>query len=293
MNLRKFVLMDGTPGAGGGGAPSGGAGGSGDGGAPAGGDGGAAGGGQPAGGADAGGEGNPSLLANAMANQTPDFIPEKFRVMTGDKLDIEASARKLAESYAGLEKRVGSGDIPPKTAEEYTVNVPEAMKEHWQQDERFKNFQAEAHKAGLNQAQFQFMMDTYFRIAPELAQGGVVASAQEAEQALRGVWKTDDEYKANMNDAVTAFKAFADPADLDRIDELGNNELALRILSKVAKEMKEPGGIPPDAGASGTDDIQSILRSPAYLDPKHADHKATAEKVRKYYEKVHGTEAVR
>ncbi|WP_443701018.1 hypothetical protein [Pseudomonas sp.] len=55
---------------------------------------------------------------------TTDFIPEKYRVVKEDgSLDLDQSSRKLAESYKHLETRLGSGDVPPKTADEYAVKL--------------------------------------------------------------------------------------------------------------------------------------------------------------------------
>jgi hypothetical protein len=66
--------------------------------------------------------GNSLLSTGAGEPGANDWLPEKFRVMGEDgKLSIESSARKLAENYTHLEKRMGSGDAPPKTADEYAL----------------------------------------------------------------------------------------------------------------------------------------------------------------------------
>lgn len=297
MLKRNPILMDGTPGAAGGGAGGGEGAGSGKG-AGAG-----AGAGEGAGGDGKGGA--PESVLNAgkgaggdgeggkggAAPGPHDYIPEKFRVMNGETLDVEASAKKLAESYSGLEKRVGSGDLPPKTAEEYQVTVPEAFKEHWKENEQFQAFRAEAHAKGLSQGQFDFFVGKYFDIVPGLVQGGKQASVEEAVTALRGdpEWKTDAQFEANSKLAFKAFNAFFTKEDWDAVD---GNPGVLRALAKIGKEMQESGGIPAGGESSGAEDIQAVLRSDAYLNPSHADHKATAESVRKYYEKVHGNTPV-
>jgi hypothetical protein len=54
--------------------------------------------------------GNSLLSTGAGEPGANDWLPEKFRVMGEDgKLSIESSARKLAENYTHLEKRMGSG----------------------------------------------------------------------------------------------------------------------------------------------------------------------------------------
>lgn len=274
---KHFPLMDSTPGAAGGG----------EGGAPA-----------PAAAAPAA---DPApapaagslLSAGKPADAAPaapgDWLPEKFRVLNGDTLDVEASARKLAESYGGLEKRVGSGDVPPKSADEYALTVPDQFKDTWQEDDRFKAFRADAHAAGLTQKQFDFVMGKYFTVAPELVQGAGAATMEQATTELRSTWKSDAEFTANVQSAYKAFTAFADPADRERMDEIGNSPVALRILAKIGKEMGEAGGIPPDAGNTGADDIKALLVSEAAGNPKHPDHKATRAKIDQFYARKYGT----
>ena len=62
-----------------------------------------------------------SVLANAAPN---DFIPEKYRVNKEDgSLDLEQSSRKMGEAYKHLETRMGTGDAPPKSHDEYAVKL--------------------------------------------------------------------------------------------------------------------------------------------------------------------------
>ena len=268
MNIRKFRLLNEADASGGGGeapAPA----------APA----------APVAAPDAG-----SVLASAKpAEPSPtEWLAEKFRVMNGDTLDLEASARKLAESYGGLEKRVGSGDLPPKSADEYALAVPEQLKDSWQEDDRFKAFKNEMHAAGITQKQFDLVMGKYFTVVPEMAQASAQLTMDKAAEELRSTWKTEAEYTENVSGAFKAFKAFADPADMDRIDEIGNSPVALRILAKISKEMGEGGGIPPQADSVAAEDVQSLMRSEAYQNTKHPDHKAVSQKVQQYYVKKHG-----
>jgi hypothetical protein len=150
---RRFVLMDGTPGAAGGGDPVP---------PPA----------PPAGATPPADPAPPSALAPPPAPPA-EFIPEKFRVMSGEALDVEASARKMAESYNQLQARMGTGDVPPKGADEYTITVPDAFKESFVEDDRTKAFRSDALAAGLTQKQFDFVIGKYFAVAPELVTGAI------------------------------------------------------------------------------------------------------------------------
>lgn len=240
-----------------------------------------------------------SLLASGAAPAAPadpsaapaapgDWLPEKFRVLNGDALDVEASARKLAESYAGLEKRVGSGDVPPKSPDEYKVEVPEQFADVWD-NEKFGAFKAEALAAGLTQKQLDFVLGKYFTVAPDLVAGGAKYDAETATAELRKTWANDAEFTGNLQAAHKAFTAFA--GEGDDMDAIGNNPVALRILAKVGKEMGEAGGIPAQATTASAESVTDLLRSPAYLDAKHPEHKAVSAKVQAYYAKKYGNTA--
>lgn len=66
-------------------------------------------------------------------------IPGNAKSKKTRSLDIEASSLKLAEAYGHLEKRMGSGDVPPKAAADYKIAVPEALKDVWNPKEDAKS----------------------------------------------------------------------------------------------------------------------------------------------------------
>ena len=274
--MRRFVLMDGTPGAAGGGdvppvpaAP------------PAVSQAGAT---PPADPAPPSGLAPPPPAAKG-------FIPEKFRVMNGEALDVEASARKLAESYAHLEGRVGTGELPPKTADDYAVTVPEAFKEHWEENDRSKAFKAEALAAGLTQKQFDFVMGKYFATATDLVGGAINNSVEAVRGSLEKAW--GDKYGDQFNAAFSAFEAFADPADKGKFDSLMTDPaLAYRILAKIGPELREAGGIPATATGGGGEDIKALLLSEANTNPRHPDHARVRATIDAYYAKKYGTAPV-
>lgn len=105
--------------------------------------------------------GNSLLSTGAGEPGANDWLPEKFRVMGEDgKLSIESSARKLAENYTHLEKRMGSGDAPPKTADEYApkVEVEGFNWEEFKADPRMQGFMKTAHAKGITNDQMSFIL---------------------------------------------------------------------------------------------------------------------------------------
>jgi len=271
--MRRFVLMDGTPGAGGGGdpviAP------------PA---------TTPPATPPAADPAPVSALAPPPAPPA-EFIPEKFRVMNGEAMDVEASARKMAESYNQLQARMGTGDVPPKAAEEYTITVPDAFKESFVEDDRTKAFRSDALAAGLTQKQFDFVMGKYFAVAPELVTGAIDATVETTRGALEKAW--GPEYGKQLDAAALAFDKFADPADRGKFDSLMTDPaLAYRILARIGPELREAGGIPATATGGGQVDMTALLTSEAAGNPRHPDHKATRAKIDSYYNQKYGTAPV-
>lgn len=185
-----------------------------------------------------------------------DFIPEKYRVQGADgALDITASSRKMAEAYTNLEKRVGTGDLPPKTAEEYAPKV-EVEGFNWDEfkaDPESQAFLKGAHAKGLTNAQVEFVLGQYLQHAPQLIAGNAQLDQQQAGEALRGEWKTDAEFKANLGASYRAAQAFGGEGEgLGSFAKLqakfGNDPDFIAFTARIGKEMAEdvaPGGEAP------------------------------------------------
>lgn len=261
---------------------------------------------QPGGGNGGGGDGdnNPgtgepsgnSLLSTGAGEQgANDWISEKFRVMGEDgKLSIESSARKLAESYTHIEKRMGSGDTPPKTSDDYApkVEVEGFNWEEFKADPRMQSFMKTAHAKGITNDQMSFILGEYAQRAPELVGGAAELDSEAATTQLREVWKTDAEFKQNIGLAFRAFNSLADDADKGRIDEIGNNPMVIRMLAKVGAEMQEDAPAGGDVNLEEQQTIRDLMKSPAYMDPKHADHERVSAQVKAYYQKRYGDQTV-
>ncbi|WP_139512681.1 hypothetical protein [Klebsiella michiganensis] len=251
------------------------------------------------GGAENPGAGDPagtSLLSTGSGEPgADDWIPEKYRVVGEDgKLNVEGSARKLADAYTHLEKRMGSGDTPPKTADDY---APEVKAEGFSWDEfkadpRMQSFMKSAHAKGITNDQMGFIISEYAQIAPELVNGAAALDSEAAATQLREVWKTDAEFKKNVGFAFRAFNSLADEGDKGRMDEIGNNPMVIRMLAKIGAEMQEDSPAGADSNPGEQQTIRDLMKSPAYMDPKHADHERVSAQVKAYYQKRYGDQTV-
>lgn len=182
---------------------------------------------------------------------TTDFIPEKYRTNKEDgTFDLEASARKVAEAHKHLETRLGSGDAPPKTADEYVVKL-ETEGFNWDEfkkDESTQSFLKGAHAKGLNNDQVQYVIGEYLKAAPGLIEGGVQLTTQDCTAALKAVWTDDKAMTANVTASYRAAQAFASeegkPGNLDSLmAKYGNDPDFIAFTANIGKELKEDSAI--------------------------------------------------
>ncbi|MDN7497931.1 hypothetical protein [Burkholderia gladioli] len=287
MLFRKFSLMDEAGSAGGAGAVAAGV------------DGAGAGGGDAAAGGAAG-----SALAAGAAGAAPafDWLPEKYRVNAADgALDLSASAQKLAGGYGELAKRMGDGGAPPATAAEYTVTVPDALKEKvgdLSKDELFTKFRDDMHGLGLSQKQFDGIMGRYLELVPALVAGGQQYSAESATADLKKVWTDDTSFQKNVGLAYRAGNAVASAAGMsfDDLEKAGlaNNPTFIRLMASLGPEFAEdaPPGAASSAGLMTEDDVKKLMISEANTNTKHPDHKATRARIDAYYNRKYGNTPV-
>lgn len=222
--------------------------------------------------AEAGEGGDPSTLAAPAAEPAPgsvlstgntgtDFIPEKYRTNKEDgSLDLEASSRKVAEAYKHLETRMGSGDAPPKTHEEYAPKI-EVEGFNWDEfkaDESTQSFLKGAHAKGLNNDQVEYVIGEYLKAAPGLIGGAAVLTQQDCTAALKAVWGDDQSIRANVSASYRAAEAFASQGDAPGnfnalMAKYGNDPDFIAFTANIGKELKEDRAINGGAQVSEAD----------------------------------------
>jgi hypothetical protein len=245
----------------------------------------------------------PSLLAtgageNATAAGNPadpfGWLPEKHRVLGEDKaLNVEASAKKLAEAYTGLEKRLGDVGMPPKTADEYKPEgLPETVKlDELMADEGTKSFLKRCHAKGMTNAQVSEVLAFGLQEwAPQLLKSDATQTAETATAALKEAWTDEGAFKENIGHAYRAATAVASKAGFSYEDlaaaGLDNNPTFIRLMAALGPEIGEdrsPTGSAPTPDEAQT--IRSLEASEAYRNPKHIDHERVSAQIRAFYER--------
>jgi hypothetical protein len=232
-----------------------------------------------------------------------DWLPEKFRVVDADgKLDEAASARKLAQSYDALESHKGSLPQVPASPDDYTLEAPKDAEgkplegfdvEEFTGDPLFKSFAKDAHANGLTQAQLQFVVERYLKVAPELIAADKQVSLAEAKTELGTIWKDEGAMRSGLADAmraITTFGAEADdvPGSRARLQErFATDPDFAAFAASVAKELKEDQ-LPAGGPVSSDMEVESLQKSKAYWDPKDPQHAIVKQKVDTFYAKKFG-----
>lgn len=220
----------------------------------------------------------PSALSSVAANEwTPEAIPEKFRVLGEDgQLDPLATMRKVDEHRSALEKRMGAGDIRPKSADDYKLPDTETFKSLKLDDAASKGFRDKAHAAGFSQAQYEFAMNQWAELAPQLVNAGKTETFDGAVADLKKHW--GDAFASEMQGAYKAVQGVAEKAGLgyEEVDAaIGNNQVAIRLFAALSKEMNEDAT--PAAANGGTGGAQSrseyvAANWAAYSNPQDPQH---------------------
>lgn len=186
---------------------------------------------------------------------------------------------------------MGSGDAPPKTAEEYKVNVPAALAEKVKVDDLskdpgFKEMLGNAHKAGLNQKQVDFMVGEFLDRSMKLQGAMAQLSANDCNTKLKEGWKTDAEYTAGVQAAYRAGSAYGDIEKL--MTKYGNDPDFIQFAARVGKELAEDTGTPNGGGKLPDADVAVLQASKAYWDASDPTHASVKARVEAHYKAVHG-----
>lgn len=228
----------------------------------------------------------------------PDYFPEKYQVKKEDgTLDLEQSSRKLAESYKHLETRMGSGDIPPKTADEYAVKLEGVEGFNWDEfksDENTQSFLKGAHAKGLTNAQVEYVIGEYMKAAPALIGGSEALDLQGCNEALKTVWADDKAMTQNVRASYLASSTFANESGLGSYENLnkkfGRDPDFIAFTANIGNELKEDSAINGGGQVNEADfaiktaELRSQLQALPAHDPKRPGVQAQLDEMysRKY-----------
>ena len=220
-------------------------------------------------------------ISNNSSNETA--IPDKFKVTAEDgSVDYKATVAKMNESYSYLEKKVGTGEVAPKSVDEYKLEREDFDFEEFKADESNKEFLTEAHKHGITNKQLDFLLSEYDKRAVDLVSNSSQIDTDTTVQTLQSDW--GDKYEANIFNAVKAARACGITDEQINDPLIGNNVAFIKMAAYFGSQMTEDK--PVSNGTPVNVDIQSLMRSEAFFNPKHPDHKSVKAQIDSYYDSL-------
>ncbi|HCT3680070.1 TPA: hypothetical protein OTU09_002661 [Acinetobacter baumannii] len=220
-------------------------------------------------------------ISNNSSNETA--IPEKFKVTAEDgSVDYKATVAKMNESYSYLEKKVGTGEIAPKSVDEYKVEREGFDFEEFKKDESNNSFLKSAHAQGITNKQLDFLLSEYDKRAVDLVSNSSQIDTDTTVQTLQSDW--GDKYEANIFNAVKAARACGITDEQINDPMIGNNVAFIKMAAYFGSQMTEDKPI--NNGTPVNVDIQSLMRSEAFFNAKHPDHKSVKAQIDSYYDSL-------
>ncbi|MBJ8445886.1 hypothetical protein [Acinetobacter bereziniae] len=222
-----------------------------------------------------------NTLLNTVNNTTINSdIPDKFKVTGEDgSIDYQATLSKMNDSYAYLEKRVGTSDLPPKTEDEYSIEREGFDFNEFKKDESNNSFLKSAHAQGITNKQLDFLLTEYDKRAIDLVSNNSQLDTDTAVNTLQTEWGKD--YESNIFNAVKAARSAGLTEEHFNDPSIGNNVAVIKALAYFGSQLQEDRAT--SNGVPVKEDIQTLLRSDALHDPRHPEHKATKERIDVYY----------
>ena len=222
-----------------------------------------------------------TVLSTGNDSSIETAIPEKFKVTAEDgSVDYKATVAKMNESYSYLEKKVGTGEVAPKSVDEYKLEREDFDFEEFKADESNKAFLTEAHKHGITNKQLDFLLSEYDKRAADLVSTSSQIDTDTTVQTLQSEWG-NDKYEANIFNAVKAARACGITDEQINNPLIGNNVAFIKMAAYFGSQMTEDK--PVSNGTPVNVDIQSLMRSEAFFNPKHPDHKSVKAQIDSYY----------
>lgn len=224
-----------------------------------------------------------TVLSTGNDSSIETAIPEKFKVTAEDgSVDYKATVAKMNESYSYLEKKVGTGEVAPKSVDEYKLEREDFDFEEFKADESNKEFLTEAHKHGITNKQLDFLLSEYDKRAVDLVSNSSQIDTDTTVQTLQSDW--GDKYEANIFNAIKAARACGITDEQINNPLIGNNVAFIKMAAYFGSQMTEDK--PVSNGTPVNVDIQSLMRSEAFFNPKHPDHKSVKAQIDSYYDSL-------
>ena len=174
----------------------------------------------------------------------------------------------------------------PESIDGYEVQVDGFDFDEFKAIEENQAFLERAREAGLDNKSLNFLLGEYNQLIPQLMQANAALDNESTVQTMKEAWggEADQNFGFAQSAANNLIQNGVLTAEEVNNPSFGNNPLVLKMAAYFGQQLSED--VPPsNTQQSGSDDIQSLLKSEAYLNDKHPDHARVSAQVQKWYQR--------
>ncbi|WP_296279536.1 hypothetical protein [uncultured Acinetobacter sp.] len=174
----------------------------------------------------------------------------------------------------------------PENIDGYQVNVEGFDFDEFKSFDENKEFLERARAAGFDNEKLGFLLGEYNQLLPKIMEANASMDNEACITAMKETWgaDTDSNFKfaqAAANNAIQ--NGILTPEEINS-PQFGNNPLVLKMAAYFGQQLSED--LPPsNTQQNSPTDVTSLMKSEAYRDVNHPDHKRVYAQVENAYQK--------
>lgn len=174
----------------------------------------------------------------------------------------------------------------PESIDGYEVQVEGFDFDEFKAIEENQAFLERAREAGLDNKSLNFLLGEYNQLIPQLMQANAALDNESTVQTMKEAWggEADQNFGFAQSAANNLIANGVLTAEEVNDPSFGNNPLVLKMAAYFGQQLGEDTP-PSNTQQSGGADIQSLMRSEAYLNESHPDHNRVYAQVQRFYNK--------
>ena len=190
-----------------------------------------------------------------------------------------------------------AGDQGQTTKETTTTGAPESIDGYQVEVENFnfdefkaipenQEFLERAREAGLDNSSLNFLLKEYNELIPALMENNAVLDNETTVKTMTEAWGAEAEQNFGYAQAVAGNLIANGVLTAEEVNDpsFGNNPLVLKMAAYFGQQLNEDTP-PSNTQQSGGLDVESLMKSEAYLSESHPDHKRVFAQVQNFYQK--------
>lgn len=176
--------------------------------------------------------------------------------------------------------------VVPESIDGYEVNVEGFDFDEFKAIPENQEFLERARAAGFDNEKLGFLLGEYNELIPTLMEANAALDNETAVQKMTEVWggEADQNFKYAQSAAGNLISNGVLTAEEVNDPSFGNNPLVLKMAAYFGSQLQEDTP-PSNTQQSGGVDVESLMKSEAYLNESHPDHKRVFAQVQNFYQK--------